>query len=120
MENKDDLISRRAALDMLRNESVMHVPYEQYEAAARKHLTADISQQVKSLPGQMTAAEAWDIARKICCDPEGGGLSYKNIMEIFDGIGSGSILNLLTPRRSQGKDRSLGKQVESWGCGGIF
>lgn len=107
MENKDDLISRRAVLGMLRDESVMHVPYEQYEANARKYLAEDMSKKVKSLPGQMTAAEAWEVARKICCDSEDGGLSYKHIMEIFDGIGGGSILNILTPEEVR-------ERIEAW------
>ena len=52
MENKDDSISRRAALDIVAKDSGMAGTYNQIEA----------------LPGQMTAAEAWKIAKEIVCN----------------------------------------------------
>lgn len=101
MENKDDLISRGAVLNMLRYESVMHTPYEQYEAAARKHLAEDMSKQVKTLPGQMTAEEVWDIARRITCDEVLGGFSNEELGEIFDTVYPDEIFNRFTPEEAK-------------------
>ena len=107
MENKDDLISRRAALTMLHNESVMDAPYEKYEATAREYVTKIISQQVKNLPGQMTAAEAWEIARRITRDEVLGGFSNEELGKIFDTIYPDEIFNRYTPEEAKAK-------IEEW------
>ena len=107
MENKDDLISRRAVLNMLHNESVMHVPYEKYEAAAREDVAKIISQQVKNLPGQMTAAEAWEIAGKLKLDEFDGGMSIGDIEQAFGTTDIDYIMKFFTPEEAKAK-------IEAW------
>lgn len=85
MENKDDLISRRAALDIVAKDSGMADTYDRIEA----------------LPGQMTATEAWEIARRITRDEVLGGFSNKEIGEIFDTVYPDEIFNRFTPEEAE-------------------
>lgn len=91
MENKDDLISRRAALDAIAKDIGMSGTY-------------DI---VESLPGQMTAAEAWEIVRKICCSYVDGGLHIKELQEVFGSFLSSDIMRDHTPEEAKTK-------IEAW------
>lgn len=96
MENKDDLISRRAALDIVAKDSGMTGTYDQIEY----------------LPGEMTAAEAWGIMRRIVCDEELGGFSEEELKDIFNvpplfTIYPDEIFNKFTPEEVKAK-------IEAW------
>lgn len=91
MENKDDLISRRAVLDAIAKDIGMSGTY-------------DI---VESLPGQMTAAEAWEVAKAICLDIDDGGFGYDDFKEAFKNMEVREILLNLTPERAKAK-------IEAW------
>ena len=86
MENKDDLISRRAVLDIVAKDSGMAGTYDQIE----------------SLPGQMTAEEAWEIARKIVCD-----LSEDALLRIFNTTDRELVLLTESPEEVKAK-------IEAW------
>lgn len=91
MEDKDDLISRRAVLDIVAKDSGM----------------AGTHDQIEPLPGQMTAAEAWEIAKEIVCSPIYGYLHYKDLKKIFGSGFSEDILRRLTPEEAKAK-------IEAW------
>lgn len=87
MENKDDLISRRAALDIVAKDNGMGGTYDQME----------------SLPGQITAAEAWKIARRITHDEVLGGFSNKELEEIFGTMYPDEIFSRYTPEEAKAR-----------------
>lgn len=91
MENKDDLISRRAALDIVAKDSGMADTYDRIEA----------------LPGQMTAEEAWEIAIKICLEPEYEGMHHDSLEEIFGTDYPACIMRDNTPEEANAK-------IEAW------
>ncbi|MCI8336960.1 MAG: hypothetical protein HFI72_07400 [Peptococcaceae bacterium] len=104
MKNKDDLISRGAVLDILseidRATNPVHFLGWEPQLVAAK--------QIKKLPGQMTAAEAWEIARKIWLYEDDGGMSLDDTNQVFGTTDIDYIIRAFTPEEAKAK-------IEAWG-----
>ena len=86
MENKDDLISRRAVLDVIAKDIGMNETYDM----------------VESLPGQMTAAETWEIAKEIVCNQ-----SEESLQWVFNTADRELVLLANSPEEAKAK-------IEAW------
>lgn len=120
MENKDDLISRGAVLDILSeiDRATNPVHFLGWEPQLV------VVKQIKKLPGQMTAAEAWEIARRITLDEVLGGFSNEELSEIFGTIYPDEIFSRYMPEEAKAKiaewekgltiHKDPAKLMESW------
>ena len=86
MENKDDLISRWAVLDVIAKDIGLNETYDM----------------VESLTGKMTAAETWEIAKEIFCNQ-----SEESLQWVFNTADRKLVLLANSPEEAKAK-------IEAW------